>query len=79
MGPVLFTLSMSTWITLMKVTNYAEPGKTAHKRGTNKNNLVPSEVRSSKLVRPRIVMKQELSLYLQKNHNILKVKKKLEK
>lgn len=46
----------------MKVTNYAEKGKTAHEKGTNKNNLVPSAVRNSKLtVRPRIVMKQQLS------------------
>lgn len=36
---------------LTRGTNYTEPGRTAHKRGTNKNNLVPSEVRSSKLVR----------------------------
>lgn len=63
MGPVLFTLSIDICITLMKVTNYTEKGKTAHKKGTNKNNLVPSAVRSSKLtVRPRIVMKQQLSL-----------------
>lgn len=57
LGPVLFTLSINICITLMKVTNYTEPGRTAHKRGTNKNNLVPSEVRSSKIVRSKIIMK----------------------
>lgn len=29
-----------------EVTNYTEPGKTTQKRGTNKNNLVPSEVQN---------------------------------
>lgn len=51
MGPVLFTFSINVFTTLTRGTNYTEPGRTAHKRGTNKNNLVPSEVRSSKLVR----------------------------
>lgn len=45
-----------------EVTNYIEPGRTAHKREKNKNNLVPSELRSSKLIKPRIIMKQELSI-----------------
>lgn len=41
-----FVYTSNICITLMKVTNYTEPGKTAQKRGTNKNNLVPSEVQT---------------------------------
>lgn len=54
LGPVLFTSSTDVCITFMKGTNSIEPGRTAHKSEKNKNNLVPSEIKSSKFIKPRL-------------------------